>query len=347
MVQTANAQLRAPWSFRLFDATGIAPIWVGVGIAGLLLGAYFGVEYARGQISAVLSGSAEPHIPAHFRSIAIHSIMLGFLPTALVYLARWSRENYRELEPLLRPVAGDERMPEEWLTPLPTQLAGIIGIGVLFVAFFIVPGTITQWADLDYWVFEHTFEIVLLFPMGWLGGRLLWALRGYSVRISQLASRLESVDLLDLAPLYPFVRQGLRSALIAVLAVSIVMAHLGSAIIPTTGLYFTAAAMFAVATSSLLLPVRGVRQRIREEKHKRLAELREAIKAGERDALTRNRAVDNLPGLLALEARVEAVREWPFDTPSVVRFFFYVSLGLGSWIGGAAVERLLDHLLKD
>ena len=154
------------------------------------------------------------------------------------------------------------------------------------------------------------------------------------------------MDLLDLAPLFPFVRQGLRSALITVLAVSLVMAHLGSAFIPTTGLYLTAAVLLAVATSSMLLPVRGVHQRIRDEKRAKLAELRDAIRAGERRALTENQEADNLPGLLALEARIAAVREWPFDTPSLVRFFLYVALGLGSWIGGASVERLLDHLMS-
>jgi len=343
-MQTANAQLRAPWSFRFFEATGITPLWVGVGIATLLLSAFFGIEYARGQIDAVLAGTAEPHIAGHFRSLAVHSIMLGFLPTVLVYLAQWSRDNYRELGPLLRPNLGTHA--EDWGAPPQTQLAGFVGMSLLFVVFFILPGKIAQYGELDFWIFEHSWEVAIQFPIGWLIGRLVWEMRVYSLRLSRLASQLESVDLLDLSPLYPFVRQGLRSALIAVLTISLAMAHLGSAVIPTTGLYVAAAVMFAVAMSSLILPVRGVHQRIREEKRAKLGELREAIRIGERAALTQNRAAENLTGLLALEARIEAVREWPFDTPSVFRFLLYVALGLGSWIGGAAMERLLDHLLS-
>ncbi len=47
-----------------------------------------------------------------------------------------------------------------------------------------------------------------------------------------------------------------------------------------------------------------------------------------------------------LDARLESVREWPFDAPSLVRFALYVALGLGSWLGAAAVERLLDFILN-
>jgi hypothetical protein len=39
------------------------------------------------------------------------------------------------------------------------------------------------------------------------------------------------------------------------------------------------------------------------------------------------------------------VREWPFDAPSLARFSFYLLIGLGSWLGAAAVERLLDAAL--
>ncbi len=53
-----------------------------------------------------------------------------------------------------------------------------------------------------------------------------------------------------------------------------------------------------------------------------------------------------LPSLLAWEARIDAVREWPFDTPTLVRFSFFVLIPLASWLGGAVVERLLDLALS-
>lgn len=47
----------------------------------------------------------------------------------------------------------------------------------------------------------------------------------------------------------------------------------------------------------------------------------------------------DLPGLLAYEARIENVSEWPFDTPTLLRFGMLMIIALGSWVGGAIVER--------
>ena len=52
-----------------------------------------------------------------------------------------------------------------------------------------------------------------------------------------------------------------------------------------------------------------------------------------------------LPGLLAYKHEIESVREWPFDAPTLIRFFLYVAIPLGSWVGGALVERLLGAAL--
>lgn len=57
-------------------------------------------------------------------------------------------------------------------------------------------------------------------------------------------------------------------------------------------------------------------------------------------------ATSHLAVLLALEARVESVREWPLDLSTVVRFAFYLALPLGSWLGGALVERGLDLVTR-
>jgi len=40
------------------------------------------------------------------------------------------------------------------------------------------------------------------------------------------------------------------------------------------------------------------------------------------------------------------VREWPFDASTLVRFGLYLLIPLGSWAGGAFVERVIDALLE-
>jgi hypothetical protein len=153
------------------------------------------------------------------------------------------------------------------------------------------------------------------------------------------------VDLLDLRPLFPFVRQGLQSELIAVLTISLVMGHFGAAVVPSFGLVLTASLVITLGTISLLLPVRGIHQCIRAEKCRKLASLRQTIRTAESAAIEGRGESDHLPGLLALEARFEAVREWPFDVSVVSRFLLYLVIPLGSWAGAALVEHAVNVLL--
>ena len=52
-----------------------------------------------------------------------------------------------------------------------------------------------------------------------------------------------------------------------------------------------------------------------------------------------------LGALAAYRQSVESVREWPFDTPTLLRFLLYLALPLGSWLGGAIVERALAWVI--
>jgi hypothetical protein len=52
-----------------------------------------------------------------------------------------------------------------------------------------------------------------------------------------------------------------------------------------------------------------------------------------------------LANLIAYHQLIARVREWPIDFANLLRFFLYLFIGLGSWLGGAIVERLLDSTL--
>jgi hypothetical protein len=104
-----------------------------------------------------------------------------------------------------------------------------------------------------------------------------------------------------------------------------------------------------LAALAFLFPVRGLRRQIRARKAEELSKLREKIRhnreladgSGSESA----EAGAKLPGLLAYKHEIESVREWPFDAPTLTRFFLYVAIPLGSWFGGALVERLLGAAL--
>ena len=111
----------------------------------------------------------------------------------------------------------------------------------------------------------------------------------------------------------------------------------------------TMAIVAAVGAVTIVLPVRGVHRAIRAAKDAELLAVRAAI-ARVRDAAVEGGAATTddplrLSGLLAYEARIADVGEWPFDAGTFARFSLFVALPLGSWIAGALVERALSYLL--
>ena len=72
----------------------------------------------------------------------------------------------------------------------------------------------------------------------------------------------------------------------------------------------------------------------------RIRERREAIAGG--GAPGEGAGLDEL---VAWRDLVRSVREWPFDASTFTRFLLYLAIPLGSWLGGAMVERLVDSAL--
>lgn len=104
--------------------------------------------------------------------------------------------------------------------------------------------------------------------------------------------------------------------------------------------------MLFLALTALILPMRGIHHRIQTQKREELATIRQHIQR-ERDKLlaTSDRVDDRLVALLAMETRIERAEEWPFGVGSLSRVGFYLLLGLGSWVGAALVERMLERAL--
>ena len=339
----ASRPLPAPWSTQVIEALPLAPVWFGVGVAAAVLAVYFGVEFVSGDVAQALEG--DQHLTMHFRITLINALMLGFLPTAQVYLSRWTHLHLDQLRPLL---GAPTELRHDPLTTPARRAAGMVGCVTLMALFLVIPNP-TLPLTRRYWIFEHAWDWVLLAPIGWLAGRLMYAMTRDSLYFSRLATRIEQIDLLDSSPLLPFVSQGLKSAMLVVILLSLFMGLVGVLVISPAASVITTLAMVGVATLALLLPVRGAHLRIRDAKRAKLDAVRTQIRAAESAAMRPDadgvRAAARLPGLLALEGRIREVREWPFDTPSLARFALYVTLGVGSWLGAAAVERLLDLVL--
>jgi len=187
---------------------------------------------------------------------------------------------------------------------------------------------------------------VLLLTIGWIGGRFLYSVWFESRRLSQLGRDRVEVDLLDLRRFAPLTRQGLRYALLTVGVISILALNLFdyqkrgvfSLVLIASGL------ATALGATALLLPLRGARDAIVAAKRAELdwcdAELR------------LSRAAPQAPGIRALSdlvawrGLIAAVQEWPLDAPTLRRFVLYLAIPLGSWLGGAFVDHVVDLLLR-
>ena len=178
--------------------------------------------------------------------------------------------------------------------------------------------------------------------------RLIVVVIGSSQRVSRLSERVARIDLLDLRGLAPLARIGLRNALAFALAGSMVAAMADDErTLPVT--LISMAIVGTVGAFTVLLPARGAHRAIRAAKDAELLVVRAAI------ARTRTAAIFGgteategamrLSGLLAFEARIAGVGEWPFDVGTFVRFAVFLALPLGSWIAGALVDLVVSRVL--
>jgi hypothetical protein len=196
----------------------------------------------------------------------------------------------------------------------------------------------TSWIGLRFWA--SLLNCLLFANLGLLAR---WSV--LEIRALRAIGRRVRVSLLDRDALAPFVRTGMRSALLWMVGTSLAVTLLLDVNAPWLVLVVLAATT-TLALAALLLPSRGLHERLRTEKQAELRWVRSEI-ASAREALGDARAetheqASRLPALLAWEARVEGTSAWPFDAPSLFRFALLLLVPLGSWLGGALVERAVN-----
>lgn len=164
-----------------------------------------------------------------------------------------------------------------------------------------------------------------------------------SRQLSQLARALPGIDLFDPAPLRPFTDQGLTNGLLVAGALSLFgLFALDQGLSPMLASVATLA--LALVGVAIALPLRGVRDRIRQAKRAALRDLDARIAQAAR---ARPPMVEpgRLADWIALRGHLAAVREWPFDTRALRTAALYVLIPLGSWIASGLVQHLLERFL--
>jgi hypothetical protein len=160
-----------------------------------------------------------------------------------------------------------------------------------------------------------------------------------------LSDAIVSLDLLDLVPYQPLIRQGLTNALLVIGLVSVVSLLMVEA---RYGPMLVGAWISCVifAWVGLMAPLRGIRRKIRIAKTQELDWCRQTLKTARDELKSGAGAQQSIGEIIAYRTIIEDIRNWPFDNPTLVRFALYLLIPLGSWLGGAFVERGLDLFLS-
>ena len=344
---TRASETILPWVQRLHDAHPVAPWKIGVAIFAFLTLAFFGSEIALGRYEVAREAPAGTDPFRNVRLALMIFLAIGYLVAACLYQVRTSRRTMAELVPMLglpadeaaRLVAAPGRVTRTvmWRTGV---IALVLSQTIPLLAdpwqFVFLPAN---------WTVEMWWHRILVPVLCWWVVRQGGLVLTQSARLNALAKRLPELDLFDPHPLEPFTRQGLRhvAQALGLLGCFLVLfgeEGFGMLIVVLVGIGL------ATATVGLLLPLRGVRTRILAAKAEALGrcrgQLQDAAEALERGEGVAGRMAD----LAAWEARIEAVREWPIGGAAVSRLLLYLLIPIGSWVGGAFVERAVDSALR-
>lgn len=320
----------------LADKLSLPPVAVGI-VCSAILGSFaLWFSWLIGIVDEVAAGR-QPDIAV--RAPVTLYIMLGYLPVALYYLTRWTSRHFDELA---RVFALDH---ESVLFPRSlSNWIGAVGSITTCILFLKLPGSplslLMPWT----WPAEFTFPFVGLVFLGWFNFRFMFLLVWTALAISRTARLIGDIDLFDTSALKPYSQQGVRTSLLAVISLSISSNLWLDPSSPTIVSGSTVVLLILATVLALLLPAWGIHLRIKRTKQSELILIRKAITM-RRDPGTRSvNDAQQLCADLALERRLLEVSEWPFDAGTYGRVILYIMLGLGSWVGAALVERLLESL---
>lgn len=345
MAETLARHPALPWTLRLFEVIPVPPAWVGVAIAvsyGILYAVWFGVLEGPESLLAAWG-------PGSWSETLVRGLLLGYTP-ALVWLGR--RATLRDLEALRPALPGSDAefagIVEETLRVDRRMLRLAGGAGAL-ANVALLSSTFDSFAPLERWA---SSPAGVVWDFGWMAGLgwLLFSALAHDLRLARAFSRIGGrqveLDLLDMRPLAPLTRWGLRTVLLWAIWFAIVSLFWVGPEAENLGNALGLIPLGVVTVTALLLPVHGLRRRVRASKREELARMDAEIRRLRDEGIGGSDPGDaRLANWIAYRSLIEGVREWPFDVSTLLRFALYVMLGAGSWLGAALVERILDRVL--
>jgi len=337
---TLGKPYRTPWTLRAYDALPGNPLWIGIGFTIGLLLVFF--------IGRILTEGAYNSTSDELRVAITQILITTYSASAYAYLLMTARKTTHDLTPVARHIPQWQSIVDRAGTH-PRWVLLLIGAASYLIFGVAATNATTpeptnpwDWQMWTYDVYWHRATTVLF--VWWLAC-LCYVSVVESARLSHLSENIESVDILDLGPYQPLIRQGLTNALLVIGIVSI-MSLLG-----VESRYWPVLAgswimCITLSWIGMMLPLRGIRKKIRVAKDQELDWCRQSLKVS-RDALKSGAGEQqSIAEIVAYKTMIENIRNWPFDSPTLVRFTLFLLIPIGSWLGGAFVERGLDFFLS-
>lgn len=325
-----------------------SPALQGLGVSLAMLVAVGLFELANGDAAGFLPLLFEDSRP---RTTSILILLTGFIWSAF----RHSHDAFqRDVADLIPHLTCTDEERDEIIGPEPfkggrgahaASIAGAV-VGVLIIQRRSGTPLIFDDTPFDHHLVAGLAINIILFAL--MGRGTFWSLK-FNRIIASLGPVMPPVDLFDLRSFKPFARHGLRGAVLWLGGSSIAsLLFIDQQHGALTALII--AATVGLGTYSLFWPLRGVHEIISRAKEEELARVHDVLRGLREDLLANDpedsaKASQRISGLIAYEARIAAVRDWPMDVPTIVRFALLLSVAVGSWLGGAVVEMLLGSVI--
>ena len=282
------------------------------------------------------------------RLAIVHCLMIGYVIGAFLQTLRNGQRTILELQGVLdcAPKECEELAATMKLSGRGLLVTGLAGFVLALFAPYIAPPVPDALWHPSSWNAEVTWHRIIgpamMIVVLWHG----YAVVVVSTRLSNIARKLQRIDLLDLSPLAPFTRLGLSNALLVIGGLSVFSLMLIETGFGTTMLLI-GGPILLVAVVALLYPVRGVHDRIRQTKDAELQMVNAAI-SGHRDRFLNDdpeHRRGEMADLVAYRSLVESVSEWPFTTSNYTRFLLYLLIPACSWGLGMVAEEFVSRAL--
>jgi len=302
-------------------------------VSTLLVAAFLVTEFAIGRL---------PGIPVNDRAEAwiaiVHCLLLGALIGSYMSAGRLGRQSLAGL----RANFPDEDEATLAHIPIPPGWLAMAAItGFVFIG-LLTPYLTTPFPWLpSTWVPEVYWHRAIGPLVGMFAGLTLVAGTTESFRVSQAASRLERVDPFEPERFAPLARHGMANGLIAVVLTSI-----GALFLVDPGQIRAVgpvwAVMLPIMAAGIIVPVWGVRTRIRREKQREMAWALEGIRAARAQEPVDTRRLGDLSGYYDI---VRDAPEWPFNQSALLRVGTYVLIPAGLWLAAIMLEAVLQSVV--